>query len=797
MTKYIKSLILGGFVAGLLSIAGPALAYSPTLSANYQGGNDNVQITVSNAATFSQVNLSYRQSSTLWTTVNNIGQTDGSGYFTQVVSMPSDYSSSQVQLYVTVGGQQSSTISIYPGSSGTGGCGYYGCSVGGLTISPSSLSVSVGQSASSYVSIGSYIYSGSYYIASNSNSSVASASISGSTINVYGLASGSATISVCSTGSTCSYLYVTVSGGSNYGGNIYFSPSSLTLTAGQNSNVSIYNNSGYSSGSYYISSNSNSSVASAYVSGSSLYVSGLVSGSTSISVCQSSYSNCATLYVTVSGSSYGSLSLSQTSVSMTVGQSLTVTAYNAPAVYISSNSSPSVVTSSLDVNKINLYANSAGSSTIYVCAISSSTQCAYIYVTVSGSGTGGYGNIYFTTSNVSLTAGQSQTVTIYNNNNYNYNNSYYISSNGNPNVATASISGSSLYLNGLASGSTSISVCQNNVSSCATLYVTVTGSVLGSNTNLWFSPANPNLYVGQSLAVSINSSAYAAVYPYYNNTSYYISSNSNSNIASASISGTVLNLYAYQNGSTSISVCHSSLSYCSTLYVTVGGGSSGGNLSVSQPSVTVGINQNVNVTVYGSGSYYISSNSNSGVATASLSGNALSIYGRQYGSTTLSICQSGGYSACVSVYVTVSGYSNGGGLTYPGVLGASTYANGQLISENGTVYIVYKNTKTGFVSAGVFTGLGYKFSNVTEVGNSGLVDSGYAIRTNYSSHPWGAWVKSGVAVYMVHEQGLIPVPDWNTFLNNAGQAGFIVSANLYDLALPRLSPMTYGDVRLQ
>jgi len=787
MNKFIKSLIFVGFIAGFLVFTPSVLAYYPTLSVNYQGGNDNVQINVSNAATYSQINLSYRQSSTLWTTINNIGQTDGSGYFTQVISMPSDGSSSQVQLYVTVGGQQSATISIYP--SGGSFCGYYGCNVGGLNISPSSLNISVGQSASANVSIGSYIYSGSYYISNNSNSSVASASISGSTVNVYGLNSGSTTITVCSTSSTCAYLYVTVSGGST-GGNIYFSPSSVNLTAGQSQSVTIYNNNNYYNSNYYISSNSNSNVASAYISGNSLYVSGLVSGSTSINVCQSSYSNCATLYVTVSGGSGGSLSLSQTNVSMTVGQSLTVTAYNAPAVYISSNSNPSIVSSSLDVNKINLYGSTAGSSTIYVCAISSSSQCANIYVTVSGSGN--YGNIYFSPSSVNLTAGQSQSVTIYNNNNY-YNNNYYVSSNSNSSVASASISGSTLYVNALTSGSTSIAVCQSGYSNCATLYVTVSGG--SSNTNLWFSPASPNLYVGQSLAVSVNSSAYATVYP-YNTNAYYVASNSNSNVASASISGTVLNLYAYQNGSTNISVCHSSLSFCSTLYVTVGGGSSGGSLSMSQTSVNVGVNQNVNVTVYGSGSYYISSNSNSSVATASISGNTLSIYGRQYGSTSISICQSG-YSSCVSVYVTVSGYSTGGGLTYPGVLGASTYSNGQLISENGTVYMVYKNTKTGFVSASVFTSLGFKFANVIEVGSSGLTDSGYLIRNSYSSHPWGTWVKSGSTVYFVHEQGLIPVPDWNTFLNNGGQASFIVSANSYDLALPRLSNMTYSDYRLR
>jgi uncharacterized cupredoxin-like copper-binding protein len=795
MSKFIKSLVLGVFLASSLGFAASAIAYYPTLSANYQGGNNNVQINISGAATYSQINLSYRQSSTLWTTVNNIGQTDQSGYFTQVISLPSDGSSSQVQMYATVGGQQTSTISIYPG--GGSGCGYYGCNnVGGLTVNPSSLNLNVGQSASANVSMGSYIYSGGYYISSNSNSNVASASISGSTVNVYGYQTGSTTISICQSGasSSCVSLYVTVGGGSSYG-NIYFSPSSLSLSSGQSSTVTIYNNGGSYYGNYYISSNSNSNVASASVSGNNLYVYALTSGTTNISVCQSGSSGCATLYVTVSGGSSGSLNLSQTSVSLssgqtaavtaynvsglyissnsnssvatasingntiniygsqsgsttisvcaynsgcayiyvtvsggssgslslsqtnvslTVGQTVTVTAYNAPAIYVSSNSSPLVVNPSLDINKVNLYGSAQGSSTVYVCAISSSTQCASIYVTVSGSGS--YGNIYFSPSSLALNSGQNSTVTIYNNGGY-YG-TYYISSNTNSNVASASISGNSLYINAITGGSTTITVCQNNISACATLYVTVNGGSSGGSGNLWFSPSSPSLYVGQSLAVSINSGAYAASAYGYSNV-YYISSNSNPNVATASISGTVLNLYGSQNGSTNISICHSSLGFCSTLYVTVG-----------------------------SGGYY--------------------------------------------------GY-NGGGLQYPGntVLGASTYANGQLISENGTVYIVYKNSKTGFASAKVFTALGYKFANVWEVGSSGLMDSGYVMTNAYSSHPWGSWIKSGSTVYFVHEQGLMPVPDWNTFLNNGGQASFIVNANSSDLRLPRLSPMTSNDFRLR
>ena len=134
----------------------------------------------------------------------------------------------------------------------------------------------------------------------------------------------------------------------------------------------------------------------------------------------------------------------------------------------------------------------------------------------------------------------------------------------------------------------------------------------------------------------------------------------------------------------------------------------------------------------------------------------------------------------------------------PSLPTASTYANGQLISEGSTVYIVYKNTKTAFSSASAFLGLGFSFNNVLAVGNSGLAESGYTVTKANASHPWGTWIKnSGNTVYFVGDLGLIPVPNWNTFLNNGGQAGFIVPANSYDFSLPILSPMTLNDPRLQ
>ncbi len=95
------------------------------------------------------------------------------------------------------------------------------------------------------------------------------------------------------------------------------------------------------------------------------------------------------------------------------------------------------------------------------------------------------------TNTISLSQGQSQTIQIYPSTNYNYNNTYnnngynygnsnyYISTNQNPNVASASINGSSLVVYATGYGSSNVTVCQNSSyngsgPSCGTVLVTVT-----------------------------------------------------------------------------------------------------------------------------------------------------------------------------------------------------------------------------------------------------------------------------------------------------------------------------------
>jgi hypothetical protein len=431
-----KSLIFALFISLFVGFTGSAQAYNPTLNV-YSSGSGSTTISINGGQPNSTVVINYTPSgSNLSASIS--GLTDYSGNFTTMVN-----SAIGSQINATVGGLQ-----VYSNNNGyNGNCGYYGCNVGGMTLSQTSLSLSVGQSASVSANFPYpvYGYTNNIYISNNSNSGVASAQVSGNQVTVYGIASGDTTISVCgNSSSACASLYVTVSG-SNCGyygcsvGGLTLSQTSLNLNVGQSATVTasmpIYNPS------FYISSNSNSYVASASVSGNQINVYGLASGSTNISVCSSS-SVCATLYVTVGGGgNSGSVTFNPASVNLGVGQSSTVfvnAGYFGSSLYISNNSNSSVVSASISGSTLYLQAGNIGSSTITVCQ--SSSACGYLYVTVGG--TGGNGSISLSQTSLSLSVGQSSTVSVYNNGNL-YGN-YYVSSNSNSNVASASISGSSL-----------------------------------------------------------------------------------------------------------------------------------------------------------------------------------------------------------------------------------------------------------------------------------------------------------------------------------------------------------------
>ena len=203
----------------------------------------------------------------------------------------------------------------------------YGNSYGAPSLSQTSISVTVGQSANVTIYGGNAPYA--MYL---SGTNIFQAVIGGNNLQIAGLANGSGSVNVCSsggTGSECVVLYVTVNpvnyyGGSNYyNGNNYYNPpvynnsvlpvimfsqTNPTLSIGQSMTISISGgntyNYGYNyGGGYFIGHNSNSNVVSAVLNGSTLTLQGLANGNNSIVVCSSS-TNCSALNVTVGATNY-------------------------------------------------------------------------------------------------------------------------------------------------------------------------------------------------------------------------------------------------------------------------------------------------------------------------------------------------------------------------------------------------------------------------------------------------------------------------------------------------------------
>lgn len=201
------------------------------------------------------------------------------------------------------------------------------------SLSQTSVTLSVGQTNT----VNAYNVYNSLYVSNNSNSNVASVTINGNNINIYGSTSGNTTATICEySTSSCNSLYITVNGGYyNNTNNTGLNISNFTLPIGSSATLSSSNGT-----SLNVSSNSNPNVASAtysslapgcygnstysittgqpcyannyYVNNNgSLLINALSAGSSTITVCQNqnqnynynynNNGNCNTVYVTVTG----------------------------------------------------------------------------------------------------------------------------------------------------------------------------------------------------------------------------------------------------------------------------------------------------------------------------------------------------------------------------------------------------------------------------------------------------------------------------------------------------------------
>jgi len=167
-------------------------------------------------------------------------------------------------------------------------------------------------------------------------------------------------------------------------GSMSLSQTAVTLTISQSMNVYA---SGVS-GTLSIPGNTNTSVANAYLNGSTIVVTGQSSGTAVITVCDSQ-SGCSSINVTVQPDYLSSpaVYVSPASFTMNVGQvqTLSITGYASAPYYVSNNSNTSAVTTSINGSSVIVTALAVGSSNMTICSTGGQCGTAFVNVLTNGS----------------------------------------------------------------------------------------------------------------------------------------------------------------------------------------------------------------------------------------------------------------------------------------------------------------------------------------------------------------------------------------------------------------------------
>lgn len=117
---------------------------------------------------------------------------------------------------------------------------------------------------------------------------------------------------------------------------------------------------------------------------------------------------------------------------------------------------------------------------------------------------------------------------------------------------------------------------------------------------------------------------------------------------------------------------------------------------------------------------------------------------------------------------------------------AMMFADGTLVNDGGTVYMVNEGTKRGFTSASVFLGLGFSFANLM-TGSTADFSTGAVIDSATAAHPAGSLVLDGGTVWYVRSNGKAGVPSMDVFNSHGWQFSHVVAANASDVALATLA----------
>ena len=368
-----------------------------------------ISITVQNTSAqqlnFSQNNFSIVSGQSVAVTI-----TGGSGLYT--ISNNSNSSAVQATLngsvITLVSNNTNGASSITVCATDMNNCGIINVSATtvnstSITFSQTNPVVPIGQSTTVTI----YGGTGSnFYVSSNSNPSIVQANINSNILTLVGNASsGTSTINVCAYAGTCATLTANVSntGGSN--GSLLLSQTTVSILAGQSSNITI------SGGStpYSISSNS-PSIFNGVINGNILTIYGVNPGSATANICSSA--GCTTLSVTINGliSSTNLPTFSQNNILLNVGQQTTVYVSGTGSFYVANNNNPNIASVAINGSAVVITGSTSGSTNISICQ--SGGQCATLYISINNT-TSQNSSVTLSLSSQSVQAGNSATFSVY------------------------------------------------------------------------------------------------------------------------------------------------------------------------------------------------------------------------------------------------------------------------------------------------------------------------------------------------------------------------------------------------
>lgn len=128
------------------------------------------------------------------------------------------------------------------------------------------------------------------------------------------------------------------------------------------------------------------------------------------------------------------------------------------------------------------------------------------------------------------------------------------------------------------------------------------------------------------------------------------------------------------------------------------------------------------------------------------------------------------------------------------------YADGTIVNENGTIYIIGDSKKRGFTKPEIFKELGYSFekSSIIVPEDSyrqalSQYEAGIPISSG-SVHPEGALIQSGNDIYLLKNSRRIGIPSMDIFNSYGFKLNNVVSCTITDLNEYKFDPYNSGDI---